>query len=86
MPSSVYQNIASLNVILWELRTFDIFLDVAEFTILTPLSFQSVPCDSVSRNKVSIRHSPFFYFSSLTTCLLFLFVFRSCVRATDPLY
>jgi hypothetical protein len=29
---------------------------------------QLVPCDSVNRNKVSIRHSLFFYFPSLTTC------------------
>jgi hypothetical protein len=36
--------------------------------IMDKLIFQLVLCDSVNRNKVSIRHSPFFYFPSLTTC------------------
>jgi hypothetical protein len=31
-------------------------------------SIQLVPCDSVNRNKVSIRQLPLFYFPSLTTC------------------
>jgi hypothetical protein len=48
------------------IKNFYLFLSLGVASCCA--SIQLVPCDSVNRNKVSIRHSHFFYFPSLTTC------------------